>query len=140
MLVDEIRDPRVGFITVTEVRVTHDLRSARVYVSIYGSEEQHQASLAGLTAAAGYLRRELGHRLRLRYTPELTFEQDNSLDRAQRIETLMNAIAHGEIETPADTAPPLVPVQTARTELVEAARTFAPSPPPQEKRPRSRRR
>ncbi|MBI3178642.1 MAG: 30S ribosome-binding factor RbfA, partial [Deltaproteobacteria bacterium] len=138
--VDEIRDPRVGFITVTEVRVTHDLRSARVYVSIYGNAEQRQASLAGLTAAAGYLKRELGHRLRLRYTPELTFAHDDSLDRAQRIDTLMNAIAHGEVETPAEAAPAPVPVQTARSELVEAARTFEPPPEPRRRQRKMRRR
>ena len=62
-----LRDPRIGFVTVTGVHLSNDLRSARIHVSIYGSEAEREASLAGLQAAAGYVKRELGKRIKLRF-------------------------------------------------------------------------
>ena len=87
----EVKDPRVGFVTVTEVRMSPDLKHARVYVSIFedgegGSEE----SLATLQRAEGFLRGRLGRRLRLRYVPALKFVIDDSLDRGARIEELLD--------------------------------------------------
>lgn len=118
MLVNEVKDPRIGFATVTEVRLTDDLKSAKVFVSVYGSTEQRESSMQGLRAAAGYLRREIAQRLKLRETPQLTFELDQTLDQAQRIESLLNAVSHGETELPddADLAP--LPVQIPRNERV----------------------
>ncbi len=125
LITNELKDPRVGFVTVTEVRVPGDLRSAKVFVSIYGDDEGRQSSLAGLNAAAGFLKRELGRRLQLRHVPELTFVHDESLDRADRLQALMNAIAHGETETPDTELHQAVPVDTARTALAERQQHFS---------------
>jgi ribosome-binding factor A len=118
MLVNEVKDPRIGFTTVTEVRLTDDLKSAKVFVSVYGSDEQRENSLRGLRAAGGYMRREIAHRLKLRETPQLTFEIDTSLDTASRIESLLTAVSHGKTEAPdpRDLAP--LPVQIPRNERV----------------------
>jgi ribosome-binding factor A len=124
LLLDELKDPRVGFVTVTEVRMADDLRSAKVFVSIYGTTEQRTASLEGLRAAAGFIKRELAQRLKLRSTPELTFHADETLDHAQRLQQIMGAIARGESEAPDPSMMPIVPVSTSRTALAESARTF----------------
>lgn len=100
LITNELKDPRVGFVTVTEVRVTNDLRLAKVFVSIYGTPEERAGSLEGLHKAAGYLKRELAGRIDLRYVPELVFTPDETLDHADRLDTLMQAIAHGETEPP----------------------------------------
>lgn len=109
LFVEGLKDPRIGFVTVTEVRLTDDLKTGHVYVSVFGPEETRNATLAGLKAAAGYLRREVGHRLKLRYAPGLIFMHDNSLDNAQRLETLFNAAARGEHEVPAPLTPEALP-------------------------------
>ena len=89
LLMHEVKDPRLGFVTVTEVRMSPDLTHARVFVSILGEEEQEKSALAALRSAAGYLRREIGRRVRLRHTPELHFEVDRTLDHSDRIEELL---------------------------------------------------
>ena len=135
LITNELKDPRIGFVTVTEVRVTHDLKLARVYVSILGDAAIRQESLNGLEAATGYLRKALGKTLQVRYTPNLTFFLDESLDHADRMQTLMNAIAHGEHEAPT-VAPEGLPVdaQTFRSSLAHVRREFeASQPPPQRK-------
>ena len=85
----DVRDPRVGFVTVTEVRMSSDLRHARVYVSIFGDDEQKEESLAALDRARGFLKVQIGKRLRLRHVPELRFTVDGTLDHAERIESLL---------------------------------------------------
>ena len=88
-----LKDPRIGFVSVTEVRMSPDLRSARVKVSVLGDENQKQETLKGLDSARGLIRRELGHRLsNLRYTPELHFELDQGLEYSDRIARTLNAI------------------------------------------------
>lgn len=84
-----LRDPRIGFATITAVRLTPDLRQARVFVSVLGSAEEQQRSLAGFRAARSYIRRELAHRLEIRRMPELEFTLDQSAERAARIEELL---------------------------------------------------
>jgi ribosome-binding factor A len=140
MLVEEVKDPRVGFVTITEVRVTADLKSARVFVSVYGSREQQEASMIGLQAASGFLKREMGHRLRLKYTPELTFVFDDTLDRAQRLDDIIDAISAGATEPPESSQAPALPVQTNRSELFDRRRQFADRQPQQESRRTRRRR
>lgn len=105
LLVDGLKDPRVGFVTVTHVHLTPDLRNAQVHVSLFGQTKDRQASLTGLRAASGYLRRELGHSLKLRVVPEISFVQDDSLDYAQRVDVLLNAAARGEHDVPEASAP-----------------------------------
>ena len=88
----ELRDPRVGLATVTEVRLAGDSRSARVFVSVQGDEAQQQSAMKGLVAAAGFLRRELAEALSLRHTPELAFELDQSETQGGRVEELLKRI------------------------------------------------
>jgi ribosome-binding factor A len=93
----EVKDPRLdSFISVTEVVTSPDLRHAKVFVSIMGTEEEKQQVEKGLTAATGFLRRELGERLTLRYTPELTFQLDDSIERGSKLLQLINEVAPGE--------------------------------------------
>lgn len=124
MLVDELKDPRVGFVTVTEVRISDDLRNARIYVSVYGSEGEQKRSLEGLKAAEGYLKREIARRLKLRFTPELLFSYDDTLEKSQRIETIMTAIAQGKTEVPSAESMYALPVDTFRSEMLEQAQSF----------------
>lgn len=92
----ELKDPRVGFITVTGVDVTNDLSQAKVYLSVLGSEEDKANSLKALDKAAGFIRSELGKRIRMRHTPELLFKFDTSIDYGSRIEELLQKLNEGE--------------------------------------------
>ncbi len=97
-LAGELKDPRVGFVTVTDVKTSPDLRQARVYVSVLGDgggpsePEQREATLAGLRSAHGYLQGRVAHELRLKRTPTLEFFYDETTDRAMRIEALIDEI------------------------------------------------
>lgn len=88
----EVKDPRVGFITVTDVKTSADLRHARVYVSVLGDSEQRQASLEGLRSAHGFLQARVAGELRLKRTPELEFAYDDTTDRAMRVDALIDEI------------------------------------------------
>ena len=89
-LQEGVKDPRVvGLVTVTAVEVTRDLRSAKIFVSILGSDEERRATFEGLESVAGHLRSRLGRSLRLRVAPELQFREDQSVTRAARIESLL---------------------------------------------------
>jgi ribosome-binding factor A len=92
LLEREVKDPRVGFVTVTRVEMTPDLRSARVAVTILGDGAQEKESLKGLAAAQGFLRYELAHRLGLRHAPLIEFNLDRTLESEQRIEELLRQI------------------------------------------------
>lgn len=90
MLAGELRDPRLeASMTVTEVRVSPDLKQARIYVNIEGTPEEQSDALAGLEAAGGYIRHELCERLQIRRSPELRFQLDTSIKEAQRIDELL---------------------------------------------------
>lgn len=95
-LILSLKDPRVGFVTVTRVRVTPDLRLARVAVSVLGDADARKASLAGLESAKPVLRAELGRQMRMKYLPDLVFELDEGADRAERIEELLHRIHQNE--------------------------------------------
>jgi len=88
----ELKDPSVGFVTVTSARVTGDLRYADVYVSVLGNEEERKKSMEGLTRASRFIRSLVGQRIRLRYTPEIRFRFDDSLIRAEKIDRLLKEI------------------------------------------------
>jgi ribosome-binding factor A len=90
----DLQDPRVGFVTVTAVKTSPDLRHARVYVSVLGDEAARQASLEGLRSAHGYLQGRLSAELRLKHTPTLTFDYDDSVDRGMRISRLIEELPH----------------------------------------------
>lgn len=85
----DLKDPRVGFVTVTDVKTSPDLRHARVFVSVLGDERRREGSLAGLRSAGGYLQARVGRELRLKHTPELEFVLDDTVRRAARIERLL---------------------------------------------------
>ena len=89
LLQTDMNDPRVGFVTVTGVEVSGDLRRARVFLSILGDETARRTGLEALEHARGWLRRELAHRLDMRRTPELEFRLDTSGERGERIERLL---------------------------------------------------
>lgn len=89
ILKEDIKDPRVGFVTITSVEVTPDFRYAKVFVSIYGDEEEVNEALTGLEKASGYIRREIGHRIKLRYTPELSFRFDDSIRHGAKIAQIL---------------------------------------------------
>lgn len=84
-----IKDPRVGFCTILRVDVSRDLRHAKVFVSIMGTEDQQKDTLAGLKSATGFIRREIGNRIMLRHTPEIVFRIDRSVDHSLRIAQLI---------------------------------------------------
>ena len=88
----EIRDPRVVFATVTEVKVSPDLRYARVFVSVLGSPEEKKRTFDALTSAAGFIRRQIGSRIRLRHIPELTFAYDETVEQGDRMMKLIDEI------------------------------------------------
>ena len=87
-----LQDPRVGFVTVTQVKTSPDLRHARVYVSVLGSEDEQASTLEGLRSAQGYLQARVAAELRLKHTPTLTFELDDTVDRAMRITGILDSI------------------------------------------------
>lgn len=89
MLRDELKDPRIGFATITLVEVSSDLRYAKVYISVLGAPEEQKNTLNALERAKGFVRSELGRRIRLRYTPELTFKLDTSIQRGTRVIKLL---------------------------------------------------
>jgi ribosome-binding factor A len=88
----KIKDPRIGFVTVTDVEVTGDLQQAKVYISVLGDNEQRENTLKGLAKAKGFIRTEIGKRIRLRKIPEIQFEFDESIDYGNRIETLLSEL------------------------------------------------
>jgi ribosome-binding factor A len=95
LLLREVRDPRIGFVTITGVSVSPDLKSVRVYVSVLADPPARQASIQALNSAAGFFRRTLFRNLGLRYAPDVAFQLDESLDRGERIERVLRQI-HGE--------------------------------------------
>jgi ribosome-binding factor A len=94
----ELKDPRIGFVTVTGVETSPDLRQARVYVSVLGSEIRREQTLAGLAAAHGVLQSRLGRELRLKRTPQLTFAYDPSVERGVRMTKLIDELAPDDHE------------------------------------------
>ncbi|KMK77255.1 30S ribosome-binding factor RbfA [Alkalihalobacillus pseudalcaliphilus] len=92
IIMRELKDPRISFVTVTGVDVTGDLQQAKVFITVLGSDEQKEATLMGLSKAKGFIRSEIGKRIRLRKTPELIFEFDESIEYGNRIESLLNKI------------------------------------------------
>lgn len=96
LLQREIKDPRIGFASVTAVRVSNDMSHVKVFISVLGDEQQRKDTMAGLESAKGFIRSEIGKRVRLRHTPELHFVSDTSLEEGARILTLLNQIQSQE--------------------------------------------
>jgi ribosome-binding factor A len=96
LLVKGVKDPRVGFVTVTGVKVTDDLHLATVYFSVIGSDADRKGTEAGLNSARGYLRRELGKTLTMRYIPDIVFRYDESVEYGSHIESILKQIHETE--------------------------------------------
>lgn len=92
-ITSQLKDPRVGFVTVTSVDTSTDLRHARVYVSVLGDETRRRLSMAALESAHGFLQRRVASELRLKHTPQLTFVYDDTAERADRLERLLGGDA-----------------------------------------------
>jgi ribosome-binding factor A len=92
LLQRELKDPRLGFVTVTEVETTKDLRGAKVFVSVLGDESQWKASLTALASARGFVRNWLRQHLDLRVTPEIHFRPDRSMEHAARIQSILKNV------------------------------------------------
>lgn len=103
MLMRGMKDPRIGFTTVTDVEVTGDLRQAKIYVSLFGSDKEKADTLQALKHARGHVRSELGKILNLRHVPEIDFDKDTSLDYSMHIESLINEIHQEPTSTEKET-------------------------------------
>lgn len=88
----KIKDPRIGFVTVTDVQVTGDLQQATIFISVLGNEDQMEDTLKGLSKAKGFIRSEIGKRIRLRKTPEIIFEFDESISYGNKIESILKEL------------------------------------------------
>lgn len=87
-----MKDPRIGFVSVTDVELSPDLRHARIFVSVYGDAEAKARTMEGLRSAEGFVRTELAHRIRLRYTPEVVFRIDESIEQGDRVNRLLRQV------------------------------------------------
>ena len=100
LLQREAKDPRLSaMVSVTRVSVSSDLRYAKVFISVLGTEEEKKGVLAGLHAASGFLRRGLSSRLSMRYTPELSFSYDDTMEQAGKVLQLIQQVSSSEAET-----------------------------------------
>lgn len=95
---NELKDPRLPkLVSVISANVTKDLRFAKIYVSVFGTEEEKKNAISALKSSAGFIRREIGHRMQLRYTPEMQFELDNSIEHGVYLSKLINeTVKHDE--------------------------------------------
>lgn len=92
ILNQKIKDPRVGFVTVTDVDLTNDLQQATIYVSVLGDESEKEATLVGLSKASGFVRSEVGKRIRLRKVPEITFKFDEAHEYGNHIDAILRQL------------------------------------------------
>lgn len=99
IIMRELKDPRIGFVTVTEVDVSSDLRNAKLYVSILGNDKQIEETWKGLNSSLGFIRRELAHRIRLKFMPEIKFLMDSSLEYSAHIQELLIKVQKEEGKT-----------------------------------------
>ena len=93
----ELKDPRISkMVSIVSLNVAKDLKYAKIYVSVLGNEEEKKSAMTGLKSAAGFIRREVGHRMQLRFTPEIHFELDNSIEHGVYISKLLDTVVHNE--------------------------------------------
>ncbi|HLV10114.1 MAG TPA: 30S ribosome-binding factor RbfA [Halanaerobiales bacterium] len=92
ILLKEIKDPRIGFVSVTDIDVSNDLRHASVYVSVLGNEDERQNTMEGLEKATGYIRKLIGERIKIYHTPEIIFKYDSSLEHGIHISHIIDEI------------------------------------------------
>lgn len=92
ILTQKIKDPRIGFVTVTDVEVTGDLQQATIFISVLGDDQKKEDTLIGLSKAKGFIRTEIGQRIRLRKTPEVFFKYDEAYEYGNRIESILREL------------------------------------------------
>ena len=92
LLIKGLKDPRLGFVTITGVKITSDMRNSTVYFTVIGSDEEKKNTEAGLNSAKGFIRKEIGQALKMRFTPEIMFKYDTSADYGQHIESILKEI------------------------------------------------
>lgn len=112
LLQRDMKDPRIGFVTVTQVEITQDLKYARVFVSVMGTPEEQRDTMAALASGKGFMRRELASRLEIRAVPELQFKLDRGVEYSDRINRLLNDLKTAEIVEDAATDEALTPNDT----------------------------
>ena len=105
LLQRELKDPRIGFTTVTAVEMSADLRYARIYISVMGTPEEQKATMDALASAKGFIRRELASRLDLRFAPDVQFKLDTSAEYSDRISRLLNELKNEEKAGPQEEEP-----------------------------------
>jgi ribosome-binding factor A len=98
----DLKDPRIGFVTVTRVELTHDLRNAKIFVGVLGDPAERQKTLSGLRKASGFVRREIGRRIRMRITPEIAFQLDTGLDATDRVAQILQEVHAADAAAGAD--------------------------------------
>ncbi len=96
IIIQKVKDPRIGFVTVTDVEVTGDLQNATIFISVLGKEYEKEETLKGLNKAKGFIRSEVGRRIRLRKVPEIEFEFDESIEYGNKIQTLLTQVNREE--------------------------------------------
>ncbi|MDK4125563.1 30S ribosome-binding factor RbfA [Staphylococcus pseudintermedius] len=93
---NKLKDPRVGFLTITDIQPTNDLSLAKVYLTVLGSDKERENTFKGLEKAKGFIKSEIGQRMRLRIVPDLQFEYDESIEYGNRIERLIQDLNHND--------------------------------------------
>jgi ribosome-binding factor A len=101
----DLKDPRIGFVTVTRVELAEDLRNAKVLVGVLGGVAEREKTLLGLQKASGFVRREIGRRIRMRYVPEVTFHFDVGLGATERVARLLEEVEHSDAAARAAVGP-----------------------------------
>lgn len=94
IILSKVSDPRIGFVSLTDVEISPDLRSARVFVSVLGTKEQQEKSVQGLNSAAAFIREELKEHIKIRHLPRLHFVYDPSLERGCRVSNILSQLSH----------------------------------------------
>lgn len=108
-LLRRVKDPRIGFVSVTDVEVTPDLKQARVYVSVLGNEDARRDTLSGLRSATGFIKTELARRVRLRFMPDIEWRYDSSIEHGARINELLNQVKRSQDDSGTGDRQPDVP-------------------------------
>lgn len=96
LLIKGLKDPRIGFVTITAVKVTDDLHMATVYYTVIGTDEEKKATHHGLSRAVGFIRKEMGKTMRMKYVPDVVFKYDVSVEYGSRIDRILKEIGTGE--------------------------------------------
>ncbi|MDR5683894.1 MAG: 30S ribosome-binding factor RbfA [Armatimonadota bacterium] len=94
-----LKDPRIGFVSVTDVELSRDLRHAKIFVSVFGTPEEREQTMQGLASATGFVRTELARRLRVHHAPEIEFRLDDSIERGTRVMQLLRELGAGRADT-----------------------------------------